>query len=484
MTIVSIYLTNILLNVFIVTMTIWMPEIAERRGPKYLAIADAVGEAISDGDLAAGDKLPPQRDLAYDLGVTLGTITRAYQEATRRGLVGGEVGRGTYVLSPHAITAPTNRFASAQHSGENDLNFSLATPIVGEFGDMLAQTLTEITAQGDLSSLLEYQPETGRRSHLEAGAEWISRAGLFAPVDRVALTNGAQQGIMLSILSVARPGDIVLADTLTYPGIIQMANQMGFQLQGVAMDEHGMCPDDLDDICRHNAARVVYMMPSLHNPTTITMPTERRRAIAEVAERHDLYIIEDDIWGQLLDNQLPTISEMVPDRCFYVSSLSKCMAAGLRVGYVLAPASRISALRGNVRMNNWMTAPLMAEIARRWITDGTGDKLISLQRAEIKRRTEVANDLLKDFNIKAVADAVHLWLELPSPWRANDFRAEVERHGIRLLTGESFMVGRGAAPHAVRICTGGRKTLDDVRHGLTRIAEILRHGPGAGTAVI
>ncbi len=462
----------------------WMPEIAERRGPKYLAIADAVGEAISDGDLEAGAKLPPQRDLAYDLGVTLGTITRAYQEATRRGLVGGEVGRGTFVLSPNAPSAPTNRFASAQHSGENDLNFSLATPVVGAFGDMLAKTLADLSTSGNLGDLLEYQPGTGSRAHLEAGSEWISRAGLFAPVERIALTNGSQQGIMLSILSVARPGDIILADILTYPGIIQMTNQMGFQLQGVAMDEHGMCPDDLDNICRHTAARAVYLMPSLHNPTTITMPVERRRAIAAVAERHDLYIIEDDIWSQLLDNRLTTITEMMPDRCFYISSLSKCMAAGLRVGYVLAPASRITTLRGNVRMNNWMTAPLMAEIARRWIKDGTGDELISMQRAEIKKRTEVAAEAFKDFNVKAVPDAVHMWLELPSPWRASDFRSEAERHGISLLTGESFMVGRGAAPHAVRICTGGRKCLDDVSQGLNKIADILKHGPGAGMAVI
>jgi len=465
-------------------MTIWTPDISIRKGPKYLAIADAVGEAVSDGDLRPGDKLPPQRDLAYDLGVTLGTVTRAYQEATRRGLVGGEVGRGTYVLTSKAPSYSSDRFISAKMGGENSLDFSLATPTTSASGDFLVKTLSEITSSGDLNHLLEYQADTGQRPHLDAGAKWISRAGLDAPTDRIALTNGAQQGLTSSILSVARPGDIILADTLTYPGVIHMCNQLGFQLLGVAMDEHGMCPDDLETISRHTAARAVYMMPSLHNPTTITMPLERRKAIAEVARRNDLYVIEDDIWRQLLINQPPTISQFIPERSFYVCSLSKCMAAGLRVGYVLAPASKITALRANVRMSTWMTAPLMAEIACRWIYDGTGDELINRQRADIRRRSNLAANALKDFTVHAASDSLHLWLELPSPWRAVNFRTEAERHGIRLLTGESFMVGRGAPPHAVRICTGGRKSDDDVRRGMAIIAEILKSGPGAGIAVI
>jgi len=482
--IVSIQLTIYRYNDYIVTMTIWTPDISGRSGPKYLAIADLVGEAISDGELAAGDKLPPQRDLAYDLGVTLGTITRAYQEATRRGLVGGEVGRGTYVLGPCAPASPTGIFVSAGTSGQNSLDFSLATPTSADAGKLLAETLSEISSSGSLGVLMEYQPETGFPEHLEAGARWITRSGLKATADCIALTNGAQQGIMQSMLTVARPGDIILSDTLTYPGTIHLANQLGFQLQGVAMDEFGMIPDELDKVCRHTAARAVYLMPTLQNPTTVTMPIERRKAIAEVARRHDLYILEDDIWGELLDNHLPPISVYAPERSFYICSLSKCMAGGLRVGYILAPDTKITALRSNIRINNWMTAPLMAEIARRWIMDGTGDELIALQRAETRKRTTLAHEALKEFTARIPPDALHLWLELPSPWRASDFQAEAARQGISLLTSETFMVGRGAAPHAVRICVGGKKTAEDVKRGMAKIAEILNNGPEAGLTII
>jgi len=466
-------------------MTIWIPDIANRSGPKYLAIADMIGEAISDGNLPVGTKLPPQRNLAYDLGVTLGTITRSYQEATRRGLIGGEVGRGTYVLGNHTSVAPPGGFATALSApSDNRLDFSLATPALGIGGEHLSRTLTELSTERNLGELLDYQPDTALPRHLEAAATWISRSGLNASASRIAMTNGAQQGIMLSLMTSARTGDVVLSESLTYPGVIHLASQLGLQLHGVAMDEQGMLPDALDEACRHMAVRCVYLMPTLQNPTTATMSLERRQAIVEVARRHDLYILEDDIWGQMVDSHPEPISAMAPERSFYICSLSKCMAGGLRVGFVLAPESRIQALRANVRMSNWMTAPLMAEIARRWIYDGTGDTLISWQRAETRKRTHIAFEALREFQIRYAPDALHLWLDLPQPWRANDFQKECERRGVRLLTAETFTVGRDTAPHSVRICTGGRNSIADIRQGMDIVGDVLKNGPGAGFPVI
>jgi len=465
-------------------MSIWLPDLSSRNGPKYLAIADAVGEAVSNGTLVPGDKLPPQRNLAYDLGVTLGTVTRAYQEARRRGLVDGEVGRGTYVLGGLGAQLPSGGFASALLSNDNRLDFSLATPSPCRGGELLADTLKQIATERHLGHLLTYQTDTAMYRHLEAASSWIGRSDVDAPASRIALTNGAQQGIMLSLMTLARSGDVILSESLTYPGVIHIATQLGLQLQGVAMDDEGMLPGALDDACRRMTARCVYLMPTLQNPTTATMSLARRQAIAEVARRRDLYIIEDDIWGQMIENQPPPISSLIPERSFYVTSLSKCMAGGLRIGFVLAPENRIQALRTNVRVSNWMTAPLMAEIARRWIYDGTGDQLMSWQRRENRNRSEIAIESLRGFPVRHVLETLHLWLELPAPWRANEFQKEVERQGVRLLTAESFTVGRDVAPHAVRICTGGSNSLADIKQGMDIIADTLRNGPGARTAVI
>ncbi len=465
-------------------MTIWTPDISQTTGPKYLAIANAIARAISKGQLLPGEKLPPQRNLAYDLGVTLGTITRAYQEATRRGYVDGEVGRGTYVLDPLHATSPAGSFMTKPVLSDRGLDFSLATPVIGQAGDRLAQTLRDVSEAGNLDELTDYQRNTGHPDHLAAGAKWVSSFGLAAPVDRIAITNGAQQGVFLSFMTVARPGELILTEALTYPGIIHLANQMGYQLQGVAMDEFGIRPDALEEVCRRQSPKALYTMPTLHNPTTITMPVVRRRDIAAIARTYGLYIIEDDIWGALPEAPPPPITHFAPELSFYVSGLSKGMAGGLRVGYVLAPESRALSLRGMVRLNNWMTAPLMAEIARRWIDDGTGRAIIHWQRQQARLRTQLANDALAAFTMHSDPAAFHVWLELPSPWRGNAFRAEAEQKGVYLASGEAFVVGRDVAPHALRICLGGNKSVTDVKRGLEIIVDILNSRPDTGFALV
>ncbi len=465
-------------------MTIWTPDISQAEGPKYLAIANAISVAISDGQLPPGAKLPPQRNLAYDLGVTLGTITRAYQEATRRGYVDGEVGRGTYVLGPAHSRSSAGSFMSATANQSFDLDFALATPALGKAGECLARTLGELSRETDLTPLTDYQQNTGHPDHLAAGAAWISSFDLDAPVDQVAITSGAQQGILLSLMTIARPGELILTEALTYPGIINLSNQMGYRLEGVAMDEHGLRPDALDDICRHSSPKALYLMPTLHNPSTITMPTERRQEIAAIARKHDLFIIEDDVWGSLAENAPRPLSAYAPELSFYICGLSKCMAGGLRVGYVLAPESRAQALRGMVRLNNWMTPPLMAEIARRWMADGSGDELIAWQRQQARIRTELAIETLDGFTFASDPNAYHVWLDLPAPWRGESFRAEAARQGIRLASGEAFVVGRTPAPNALRICTGGRNSLEDVKRGLETLTRILNAKPDTGFAVV
>ncbi|NQW00364.1 MAG: PLP-dependent aminotransferase family protein [Rhodospirillales bacterium] len=462
-------------------MTIWTPDISRASGPKYLAIANAIASAISDGSLQPGEKLPPQRNLAYDLGVTLGTITRAYQEATRRGYVDGEVGRGTYVLE---ATTPAGNFMTGTPISANEMDFSLATPALGRAGAFLSETLAELSRAGNLDALTDYQRNTGHPDHLAAGASWISSFGLAAPVDQVAITNGAQQGIFLSLMTVARPGELILTEALTFPGVIHLANQLGYRLQGVAMDKDGIRPDALEEICRRAAPKALYTMPTLHNPTTLTMPAERRQQIAAVARKYDLFIIEDDIWGSLPESPPRPLSAYAPELSFYICGLSKCMAGGLRVGYVLAPPSRAQTLRGMVRLNNWMTAPLMAEIARRWISDGTGQELIKWQRQQARTRSELAISALDGFTLHADPAAFHVWLELPAPWRGDAFRLEAERKGVRLASGEAFVVGRDAAPHALRICTGGAKSADDVSRGLNIITGILHERPNSGFALV
>ncbi|MCP5368040.1 MAG: PLP-dependent aminotransferase family protein [Hyphomicrobiales bacterium] len=458
-------------------MTIWVPHLAGRSGPKYLAIADAIAESISDGSLAAGCKLPPQRNLAYDLGVTLGTVTRAYKEAEQRGLVGGEVGRGTYVLGPASDAVA--RFASSPRRGDNFLDLTHATPVAGIGGDALARTLREISSESGLEALIAYQGNTGLDRHLRTGAQWLAGMDLPNPVpERVAITCGAQQGILTALMTLTRPGDVLLAEAFSYPGFIYLAGQLGLKLEPVPMDADGIIPEALDEACRRLHPRAIYLTPTLQNPTTALLPEDRRRRVAEIARRHDLFIMEDDVWGSMFEGRPTPIAALAPERTFFITSLSKSMAGGLRVGFVYAPADYVERLRSSVRMSNWMAPPLMVEIAHRWITGDVAQEMTRRQRQETETRTALCARHLGPFHPRIRARAHFLWLDLPAPWRANDFQAEAEERGILLHTIEAFAVGRQPAPHAVRIGLGGAMNMDELERALVRLADQLRAPPG------
>ena len=463
-------------------MTNWTPDLSPYHGPKYLAIADSIGAAILNGGLSVGTKLPPQRNLAYDIGVTLGTVTRGYREAERRGLVGGEVGRGTYVLEMRQQGADS--FIPLANDELGFVDFGRAMPVQGLAGLALSKSLHDIADSPDIDALANYQLNTGLHTHIEAGAYWLSSHKLNdARPDRIAITNGVHHGILVSLMTIADPGDVVLVEPLTYPGILQLARTFGFRIETVATDEDGIIPEALDEACRRHAPRVLYCMPAIQNPTATVLPTKRRHAIAEIVERQGLFVVEDDIWGPLLDYDEPHFANLIPDRTLYLTSLSKCMAGGLRIGYALAPERLTQRLRAAVRMSCWMPAPLMAEIARRWIMDGTGIDMTHAQIGEVGRRFDAGLKALAPYTPRYPKGAHHVWLELPEPWRASDLRIRAESRGVRLITSEVFAVNKRNAPEAVRLCVGQVHSIEDVTRGMKIIADILNSDPDIDTVI-
>jgi len=456
-------------------MTNWLPDITQANGPKYLAIANAIGNAVADGSLPCGAKLPPQRNLAYDIGVTLGTVTRAYREAERRGFVGGEVGRGTYVLGDNKRRSDGLIVPGTDIPGVID--FTHATPTQGFAGEELARTLREISVEPNINALANYQMHTGLDQHLEAGAHWLRGNGLDCTSDNVTLTNGVQHGLLASLMTLMSPGDTMLLEELTYPGALHLARTFGHRVDTVRMDEYGLIPDSLDDACRRTSARVLYTMPTLHNPTGIVMPEERRVEIAEIAKQHSLLVIEDDIWGRLTDYDLPHIANLLPEQTIYLSSLSKCMAGGLRIGYAWAPPRLTERLRTSVRMTCWMPAPLMAEIARRWIFNGIGDELGKWQRQEVFQRCSIVRERLKPYDFRYEDGSHHIWLTLPPQWQTSEFRSRAEERGVRVLSAQSFAINRKSAPDAVRICAGRPETMEQVEKGADILVNLLEADP-------
>jgi len=471
-------------------MTIWQPDLTHRIGPRYRAIADALMTDVREGRLRPGDRLPTHRDLAWRLGVTVGTVSRAYDEAQRRGLIAGEVGRGTFIqpLTPLVPVDPgPTRPASDPMPDQTPpagglINFSNNYPVPGAEARLLAGTLRDIAAEADLGELLRYQPHGGRSAGREAGALWLRRAGIDADPERLVITGGGQHALATVLAATTNPGDTAATEALTYPGVRAACHQRHVRLEGIAMDEIGILPDAFAAVCRATPPRVLYLTPNLHNPTAGVLPLDRRKAIVEIARAHDVTIVEDDVYGFLIDAP-PAFVTLAPERSIYVTSLSKSTAPGLRIGYVLAPRDRYDRLAAAIRSTIWMAAPLMVEIATRWLQDGTIAQLAAAKRQEATRRQSLARQVLGN-RYTSQPSAYHLWLPMPEAWRAEDFATEARRRGVGVTASSAFAVMRHGIPQAVRLCLGAPADIATVERGLRVIADLLREQPDSCLSVV
>ena len=458
----------------IVTMTSWAPEIRQRKGPRYLAIAEALADDAGAGRLPPGTRLPTHRELADRLGLTVGTVTRAYAEAARRNLVSGEVGRGTFVR------APASRFVGASRTepGLIDLsaNHPPNNPGGGESG-ALVRALAALSRRRDLAGLLDYPPPGGAREHRAAGAEWIRRSGLEAKAERVLVSSGNQHGMTAVFAALLSPGDLVLTEALTYPGLKNLAGLLSLRLQGVALDEQGMRPDALAAACRARTAKALYCVPTLQNPTTSIMSEERRRQIAAVAREHGVLIVEDDVHGRIPERAPRPLAAFAPEASVYLTGTSKVLAPGLRVGFIAAPDGMVDRIAAAIRGTTWMAAPLMAEIAATWIKDGTAEKILKRKRREAASRQQLAGRILGRFAGRAHAASYHFWLALPGPWSGEAFAEAARRRGVGVTPASAFAVGRSGVPDAVRVCLGAARDRAELERGLRVLADLLAASP-------
>ncbi|MHA1600648.1 MAG: aminotransferase-like domain-containing protein [Alphaproteobacteria bacterium] len=460
-------------------MTTWQPDLSSHSGPRYIAIAEALAADIATGTFEAGDRLPTHRDLAWRLGVTVGTVSRAYAEAHRRGLVSGEVGRGTYVRSVTPIVAQAMAAPGGGPGTEDSfIDMTLIFPAAGSEATAIGPTLQEMAADPATPGLLRYHSNGGLTEHRATGAEWLKRCGVETTADRVVVTAGAQHGVTVVLSSLTRPGDRILTEGVTYPGVQLVARLLGLHLDPLPLDEHGLQPDALEAACKRGNYRALYCIPTLQNPTTVTMPAERRQAIVDIARRHNLPILEDDIFRRLAPSPPPPpLCSLAPDLVYYVTGLSKTTAPGLRVGFVAAPAGAIDRLASAIRTTCWIAPPIAVEIACRWIRDGSTERILNDLRREAAWRRKRTLKALDRWKIDCAPGAMHIWLHLPEPWRSTDFAAEAKRRGLGVTPAEAFSVGRRAPSHAIRACFGSLPSRDALDKALGILTEMLEDRP-------
>ncbi len=465
-------------------MTIWTPDLSRSTGPKYRRLADALIRAISDGELAPGTRLPTQRELAIRLGVTVGTVGRAYDEVRERGLISGEVGRGTFVRDGRPEELWESDPFHLETTESETIHLALDLPVRGELEAQLSECLSRFAKRPGAAWI--YHPSGGTAPQLRAASAWIAEtAGLDVASDEIVITNGAQQAVLVALSSTATSGDVVLSANLVYPGMTAAARWLGLKLEGVALDESGLVPAALEEACRRHRPRVLYCLPTLQNPTGATMPEERRQAILDLAIAHDLAIVEDDTYRFLAPDAPAPIASRGRGRVWYLTTLSKSVSPGLRIGFLCPPADESARARSAVMATTWTAPPLTAELARAWVEDGTARTAAVWRLEEAKRRRQIARRHLDDFvDLDHSEHALQLWISTPEPWRAADFVDAARRRGVLVTSPEPFVVGRAPAPHAVRVCLGSPPDDASLERGLKIVAELLRDGEGGRAEVI
>lgn len=452
-------------------MTIWTPDLAAFDGPLYLKLVKAIEQGIANGELPPQTRLPTHRSLADRLGVTVGTITRAYSEAERRGLLAARVGHGTWVKG--ANTDPANEWVIRQEEGHR-IELWQNLPVQLDRAAIIRPMLGEV-ADGDLNALLGYDKEAGRPDQRQQFVDWLAEQGVACSEDRLLFSHGAQHGIMLALLATGCVGETILCEGLSYPGMLGNARQLKNQVVGLAMDEEGLLPEALDAACRTRRAKLLYLTPTLQNPTTAIMSLARREAIVAIARRHDLLIIEDDVNGLLPQQPVIPLVNLAPERVIYLGSLAKIACGGLRVGFVLTPPALRSAFAQTMRLSSWMVSPLLIELACKMVSQRQIMPLVEQQREILKRRGELLRHLLPAARWQP--GSMHAWLPLPEPWRSQQFAAAADALDVGVASGEHFAAGQFAAPQGVRLSLSQPATDARVGEGLARLAQLLQGTP-------
>ncbi|GEO81927.1 aminotransferase-like domain-containing protein [Pararhodospirillum oryzae] len=463
-------------------MAIWLPDLSNRNGPKYLQIVEALAHDIATGRLPAGTRLPPHRELAYHLGLSPNTTSRAYAEAVKRALLKGEVGRGTFVRAASADPARAEpQTLCRTDSGPIDLSRNLPLPGLAE--PHIRRVMSEIAREEGLRSLLDEQTDADLVRHREAGRMWLETCGVKADLDEVIPVIGGQHGILCILMALLQPGDLLLVEALTYTPVLAMAARLNIRTAAVAMDGEGVVPESFETWCRGANPKAFYLTPTLQAPTTITLSEARRSRIAHIADRYGVLLIEDDVFGPLKHDKPAPLARRTPETTLYVTSLSKTVAPGLRVGFLKTPRTFAPALHQSVNLSTWMTPPMTLEVAYRLIKEGTATTLTNDQRRAASRRQQLVGRVLGHDGIVA-SEGFHVWIPLPEGWRADAFCAECARLGVLVSEGRRFAMHGGDAPEAIRLCISHEPDEARLERGLTLLSGVLRQKPGGTPLMI
>ncbi|WP_422370108.1 PLP-dependent aminotransferase family protein [Hoeflea sp.] len=455
-------------------MTIWPPRPEDLRRPAYKSLASAIVRATEAGELSSGDRLPPHRKLANQLGLSVQTVSRAYDELIRRGVITGEVGRGTFVRAGRSDTKTP--YVPDGHNGDF-IDLSILMPVFeSQHMVEMQRALTALSADLPSSIISAFRPSTALRRYNGSAAKWLDLCGTDMAGRSLLMTNGNTSAMTVALMTVASCGDLIVTEELGHHTLKALTRYLGLKVQGLKTDGEGIVPEAFAAACARSTVKALYVMPSGLNPKAAMMSEKRRAELVHLARQHDVVIIENDAWGPLQTHRPAPIAALAPERTFYFTSLTKCIMPGLRFGFLTVPESFESAAANRHLVTNWMATPLMAEIASRWIDDGTAERLLERQKGALSLRNRLAADVLEGLDFHSSENGMHIWMPVPGTWTEEEFVAHARLNGVAVAPGSAFDMSEGVKDRGVRICLGG-DTPETLRRGLAIISRLARSNP-------
>jgi DNA-binding transcriptional MocR family regulator len=436
---------------------------------EYIGLVEELVAAIAAGRLKPGDRLLPQRAFAYEKGIAGSTAGRVYAELLRRGLVVGEVGRGTFVAgsqpSPGSIRGEPG-------DGRIDLEFNFPT-VAAQF-ELIARSLTGLQRVDALSTCMGPVTQGRLASARTVTAEFMKTTPWQPRPDGFVFTGCGRQSIAAAVSALVPVGGRLGVEAITYATIKNIAARLGVSVVPIAFDAEGIRPDAIAKTHRAGALSALYLQPVLHNPIGYSMSAARREEITKLAAKLGLFIIEDLVYGFLSDD--PPLAVSAADRCIVVDSLSKRIAPGIAFGFLHVPANLRERVASTVRAGAWSISAFALDLGSRLMGDGTAEEITRLKRSDASKRQAIVTTCLAGFEIVADPRSYHVWLQLPDGWRSEAFAAAAARCGISLTPSNAFTIAPGHAPNAVRLALG-LPTHAQLRAAADSLAQLLGTHP-------
>lgn len=440
---------------------------SERR-PAYLMIADLIADDIDSGRLRARDKLPPLRDLAAAVGINYTTAARAYSEAKQRGLIESSPGSGSFVKGK------TPNLGPVQGSYEMTMNL-IIEPGVPALMEDLKQKASDTFKQRDLFSLLRYQSFGGMEQDRLAAQHWLSKRLSTVQQDQILICPGIHSALLGLMNLLITSGKFLCVESLAYPGIKAIAAQLGIAIYALERDMLGPLPRAFENACKKGNIGALYINPTIHNPTTTTIPKNRRERLADIALRYSVPIIEDDAYAMLNEELVTPFADMAPELTYYITGMSKCFGPGLRSAFLHAPSKRkTQRISAAMRALTVMSSPFTDALVTTFIKEGIAESMLKAVREESHYRQKLVGKHLQPAQYKTAAGAFHLWLNLPKDSNVNpsELAVELRNLGVSVVSSATFSTDNNP-PDALRVCFGGPISRDDWEDNLQHIVEAL-----------